>query len=358
VLDQTLLPRRIKRVRLRTTADIAEAIASLRVRGAPQLGIVGAMGVAQAALRSASRGSAGLLRDAERAGRGLARTRPTAVNLGWGIERVLARGRAAAASLGPGEVAALMVEEALRIQREDAEACRAMARNASGFLARGATVLTHCNTGSLVTGGWGTALGAIRLAHEEGKGVRVIATETRPLLQGSRLTVWELRRLGIPHALVADGAAAGLIARGEISAVLVGADRIAANGDVANKVGTYPLALAARASRIPFVVVAPVSTFDLSVRDGAAIPVEERSPGEVTGVFGIPVAPRGTAARNPAFDVTPARFVTAIVTERGVARSPYRGALARLVARGASHRAPEAPFGARTPPRRARRAGA
>ena len=301
VIDQTLLPQREEFLILRDTASLAEAIVSLRVRGAPALGIAGAMGVAQAAVRALA---GNVLADAQRAGALLKATRPTAVNLAWAIDRVCARAAAAVAWASETELRDLVVEEALSIQAEDETACLAMAKHAQEFFAPGATVMTHCNTGFLCTGGYGTALGAIRYAHENGIGVRVIATETRPLLQGARLTAWELGKFGIPHELVVDGAAPGLIARGETSLVIVGADRIAANGDVANKVGTYPLALAAHAAGVPFVVVAPTSTVDLRVPDGAHIEVEER----------------------------PASLVTAIVTEEGVARRPFRPALARLKA--------------------------
>ena len=323
IIDQTELPARVRTLRLRTTEELAEAIAGLRVRGAPALGIAGAMGIAQAANR-------GGLEAASKAAEMLKATRPTAVNLAWAIDRTLAVGREAAAHATSSEIALRMLEEALAIQSEDEQACLAMAKHAIEFFERGSTVLTHCNTGSLCTGGYGTALGAIRYAHESGLGINVLATETRPLLQGARLTVWELGTLGIPHALVVDAAAPGLIARGEVSLVITGADRVAANGDVANKVGTYGLALAAHAADVPFVVVAPMSTVDLSTPDGRAIHVEERSPDEVTAVLGSQVAPVGTPARNPAFDVTPARLITAIVTENGIARAPYASKLRQL----------------------------
>jgi methylthioribose-1-phosphate isomerase len=328
VIDQTLLPAREEFRTLRTTGELAEAIVSLRVRGAPALGIAGAMGVAQAAGLAVASGE--VLAAAEEAGAVLRATRPTAVNLGWAIDRVLARARAASANASARELADLTIEEALLIQAEDEQACLSMAKHAIEFFTPGATVVTHCNTGFLCTGGYGTALGAIRYAHESGLGVRVLATETRPLLQGARLTAWELGKLGIPHSLVVDGAAPGLIARGEATLVIVGADRIAANGDVANKVGTYPLALAANAAGIPFVVVAPASTIDTKTASGAQIEVEERAASEVTGVRDVAIAPVGTTARNPAFDVTPNALIAAIVTEEGIARRPFRQALARF----------------------------
>ena len=330
IIDQTLLPGEEQILTLTSTAALADAIRALRIRGAPALGIAGAMGVAQAAFRSQAASVQGVLRDVEQAARELAATRPTATNLSWAIDRVLRLARERAADVDRDKLAILLEEEALRIQQEDANACLAMAHNAQRFIAPKAVVLTHCNTGFLCTGGYGTALGAIRMAHEEGRQVAVLATETRPLLQGARLTTWELQKLGIPHALIADGAAAGLMARGEVKVVLVGADRIAANGDVANKVGTLSLALAAKDAGVPFIVVAPTSTLDLSIPTGDKIPIEERAAAEVTSVLGRPVAPAGTYAVNPAFDVTPARLITAIVTEVGVATPPF--ALRQMVA--------------------------
>jgi methylthioribose-1-phosphate isomerase len=330
ILDQTLLPKEERVLTLSSTAELADAIRRLSIRGAPALGIAGGMGVAQAAFRSQAAGIPGVLRDVELAARELAATRPTAANLAWGIERVARVARERAGDTDRDKLLVLLEEEALRIAQEDANACLEMAHNAQRYIAPKAVVLTHCNTGFLCTGGYGTALGAIRLAHEQGKEIAVLATETRPLMQGSRLTTWELARFGIPHALIADGAAAGLISRGEVKVVMVGADRIAANGDVVNKVGTFGLALAAKDAGIPFVVVAPTSTLDLTVLSGDKIPIEERAAIEVTSVLGTPVAPPGTYAVNPAFDVTPARLVTAIVTENGIATAPFGVALKRL----------------------------
>jgi len=271
IIDQTALPGRLELLTLTETDAVAAAIRTLRVRGAPALGIIGAMGVAQAGYHPPAANPKTVIERAERAATILTATRPTAVNLAWATERVLAKGRGIPMTAGPLRIAQGMVDEALAIQLEDEEACTAMGKNALEFFRPKGVVLTHCNTGFLCTGGDGTALGAIKHAHEQLLGVVVIATETRPLLQGARLTTWELARLGIPHALVVDSAAPGLIARGEVSMVIVGADRIAANGDVANKVGTYPLALAADVAGIPFVVVAPTSTIDLTIADGSKI---------------------------------------------------------------------------------------
>jgi methylthioribose-1-phosphate isomerase len=327
ILDQTLLPAQEEILTITSTAALADAIRLLKIRGAPALGIAGAMGVAQAAFRSQATTTQGVLRDAEQAGRELVATRPTGVNLAWAIDRVLQLARERAKDVDKDKLVVLLEEEAQRIAQEDANACLAMARHALRYIPQKAVVLTHCNTGFLCTGGYGTALGAIRLAHEEGREIAVLATETRPLLQGARLTAWELQRLGVPHALITDGAAAGLIARGEVKVVMVGADRIAANGDVANKVGTLGLALAAKDAGIPFVVVAPTTTLDRSIPSGDRIPIEERAASEVTGILGRPVAPAGTYAVNPAFDVTPARLITAIVTEEGVATPPFAASL-------------------------------
>ncbi len=327
-IDQTLLPHREVWRRLETPVRLAEAIRSLRIRGAPALGIAGSMGVALAAARSRARTVDGVLADTERAGAMLAETRPTAVNLAWGVRRALGAARAALADGADRDgIAKAVRAEAEAIAAEDAAACDAIARSGLALVPEGARILTHCNTGFLCTGGGGTALGIIRLAHLSGRGIHVLATETRPLLQGARLTTWELARLGVPHALVLDGAAPALIARGEVDLVVVGADRIAACGDVANKIGTYALALAAADSGIPFVVAAPMSSVDLRIPTGRDIPVEHRDPAEVVSIFGKRIAPAGTDAINPAFDITPARLVTAIVTERGVARPPYTTSL-------------------------------
>jgi methylthioribose-1-phosphate isomerase len=298
LIDQRRLPGELVFIECRTVDELCDAIASLAVRGAPALGAAGAMGVALAA------------RDGEPLDAAAARlraTRPTAVNLAWGVDRALLADDA--------EV------EAVRIAADDVERNRRMGAHGTSLLRGGVRPLTHCNTGSLACVGWGTALGVVRAAHDAGLGPRVWVGETRPVLQGARLTAWELSRLGIPYTLVADGAAAALMADGEVDCVLVGADRIAANGDVANKVGTYGLAVLAHHHGVPFYVVAPRSTFDAAVPDGAAIPIERRPPDEVLSVAGHRIAPDGATAENRAFDITPAALVTAYVTEDGV----YRG---------------------------------
>jgi methylthioribose-1-phosphate isomerase len=313
LIDQRALPGELRFVECATVDELGDAIASLSVRGAPALGAAGAFGVALAA---ATIGNADEVRSAARR---LAAARPTAVNLAWGVNRALD------AWVRGGADAALAAAE--RIASDDVEANRTLGDIGAELVPDDARVLTHCNTGSLATVGYGTALGVVRAAHERGKRPRVWAGETRPLLQGARLTAWELDRLGIPVTVVADAMAGSLLASGDVDVVVVGADRIAANGDVANKIGTYPLAVLAREHVVPFVVAAPTSTIDLDTLTGSAIPVEERSGDEVVRIGGERIAPTGVAAANRAFDVTPSRLVTAIVTERGILRPPYADAL-------------------------------
>jgi methylthioribose-1-phosphate isomerase len=302
---------------------VAEAIRRLVIRGAPAIGIAAAYALALEAGRLGD--GAGRIRALEEAGRALVEARPTAVNLRWAVERVLARAR----TVPPGrDPSAAVLAEARAIEREDALACSSIGRLGAGLVPAGARALTHCNTGMLCTAGIGTAQGVLFRAHLEGKGIHVLVDETRPVWQGARLTAWELSRVGIPFTLIADAAAASLMRAGEVDLVVVGADRIAANGDVANKVGTYGLAVLARHHGLPFYVAAPTSTIDPATPSGDRIVVEERDPAEVTAPLGVPVAPEGTPARNPAFDVTPAELVTAIVTERGVLRPPYGASLA------------------------------
>jgi methylthioribose-1-phosphate isomerase len=304
ILDQTLLPHEERYIETRDYRDVVDAIRRLAVRGAPLIGIAAAYGVALA-----EAAGAGVRAAAEE----LATTRPTAVNLRWAIERVLASGGVLAA--------------ARRIHEEQIAADARMGEYGAALLSDGVTVLTHCNTGTLATGGIGTALGVIKTAHRRGMRIAALVDETRPLLQGARLTAWELQREGVPFRIVADAAAAGLIARGVVDAVIVGADRIAANGDVANKVGTYGLALAAQAHRVPFYVAAPLSTIDTAASDGSSIPIEQRDEDEVLSFAGVRPASAGARGLNPAFDVTPAALVSAIVTEHGVLRPPFAASI-------------------------------
>jgi methylthioribose-1-phosphate isomerase len=315
VLDQRGLPLRADVVVARTAAETAQAIRDMAVRGAPAIGCAAAYGLALA-VRSGE--------DFEKARATLLAARPTAVNLRWALERL--------AAVRPRTFEALLAE-ADRVLREDLEACRAIGRNGAALVPDGKGILTHCNAGGLATAGYGTALGVVRAAIEGGKRCDVFADETRPWLQGARLTAWELLQDGIPVTLLPDAAAASLLASGKIGCVVVGADRIARNGDTANKIGTYPLALAAQAAGVPFFVAAPISTVDLRAAGGAEIPIEERAASEVTHLAGQRIAPEGVQVFNPAFDVTPARYIAAIVTERGVARAPYEASLAGLVSR-------------------------
>jgi methylthioribose-1-phosphate isomerase len=323
VLDQTQLPAREAWLTLIGAEDAAAAIRRLSVRGAPLIGMVAAYGLAMEVARRPGLGAL------ERGAELLSGARPTAVNLAWAVERV----RAAALAAGPVSMAAAARAEAEAIHAEEDAASAAIARYGADLLAGARRVLTICNTGALAAGGAGTALAVILELHRRAPdGVRVLACETRPLLQGARLTAWELARAGVPHEVLVDSAAAGLIRRGEADAVIAGTDRVAANGDVANKVGTYGLALAARAAGIPFVIAGPVSSVDPALPDGDRIEIEERGAEEVVAFAGTPVAPPGTGVRNPAFDVTPAALVTALVTDRGVAAPPTAESVAELLA--------------------------
>ena len=316
VLDQTMLPAEERYLDLASADDVAEAIRMLRVRGAPLIGIAAAMGVALEAAKAGAGDPGDSLVRARAAGRVLGATRPTAVNLQWAISRVLARGEAAAAA---GEsVADALTAEADAIAAEDRAMCERIGRLGAALLPDDATVCTICNAGALATGGMGTALAPVYVAHAAGRQPRVIVPETRPLLQGSRLTAWELGHAGVPCTIIADGMIASRLRRGDVSCVIVGADRIAANGDVANKIGTYGLALAARAHRVPFYVAAPTSTVDPATSDGSRIPIEERGADEILAWGGHRTGPAGAAVWNPAFDVTPAELITAIITDRGV----------------------------------------
>jgi methylthioribose-1-phosphate isomerase len=333
LLDQTRLPQSESYLECGRVEEVAEAIRGLRVRGAPLIGIAAAYGIALAArgfdfaqprpTPSAveARGEREALgRRVAEAAELLRATRPTARNLCWAIDRMLA-----VADSGGG--AEELLAEARAIHEEDARTCRLIGEHGAPLIGQGAAVLTICNTGSLATGGEGTALAVIRHAHRQGKGVRVLACETRPLLQGARLTMWELRQDGIPATLITDAAAGTCMQRGMVNLVITGADCIARNGDAANKVGTYPLAVLAKRHGIPFYVAAPMSSVDLSLAHGSQIPIEERDPEEVRSCGGHPVSPAGVEAFNPAFDVTPAELISGIITERGVAHAPYERSL-------------------------------
>ena len=344
LIDQRQLPHRLEVTVCRTVAEVAAAIREMKIRGAPAIGACAAYGLALGAQQERTASPDALLAALDHDAQVLGATRPTAVNLSWAIARVMRAVAAAASGVAAMREAALLEAEA--IAREDAAANRGIGAHGHHLLADGDTVLTHCNTGGLACVEFGTALGVIRAAHEAGKAIHVLVDETRPYLQGARLTAWELGRLGIPHTLITDSMAGHFMQRGAVRKVIVGADRIAANGDVANKIGTYPLAVLARHHGIPFYVAAAASTIDRSIATGSEIPIEEREAGEVRRFAGIQIAPEGTPAAHPAFDVTPHRLVTAFITETGVLEPPSGPALAAAVAaaRQAQLSPAEAPF--------------
>ena len=326
-LDQARLPGEEVWLETADYRVLAEAIRRLQVRGAPLIGIAAAYGLALAAVEAGDTDIAALRSQLAQASETLRSTRPTAVNLGWALDRAL---KVTSSQSDPQSTRLALIREAQSIHEEDVRGNQRMGEYGAELLPANASVLTHCNAGSLATGGYGTALGVLRTAWQNGGLRHVYTTETRPLLQGARLTAWELQAEGIPFTLVADSAAGSLMRRGMVGAVVVGADRITANGDLANKIGTYQLAVLARENGIPFYVAAPISTIDLSLPCGDDIPIEERSPDEVTSVLGVLVAPVGATAANPAFDVTPNICVGAIITENGIARAPYEDSLPRL----------------------------
>jgi methylthioribose-1-phosphate isomerase len=325
-IDQTLLPHRVRFVECSDIDRLWHAIRRLEIRGAPAIGIAGALGVALAASKSKATDTPSLIKDVSKAAKYIASSRPTAVNLFWAIERMVCT----AGSSRKLKVPALkkrLIKEALAVIAEDKSTCRAMARYGARLIKSGDRILTHCNAGGLATADYGTALGVLFEAKKQGKRIKVYADETRPLLQGARLTAWELLNEGIDVTLICDNMAASLMAKGMIDKILVGADRIASNGDTANKIGTYSLAVLAKYHRIPLYVVAPLSTFDFSITSGRQIPIEERAADEVRAVLGRRIAPDNVKAYNPAFDVTPHELISAFVTEKGVVRKP--GAIKR-----------------------------
>jgi len=329
LIDQTRLPGEEVYIECRTIEEVAEAIRTMKVRGAPAIGVTAAMGLALGGQTIQAETFKGFSQALEGMAALLSRTRPTAVNLAWGLRRLLEVARKSR-DLSVPEIKAALVAEARKMREEDIQNNRVMGQHGQTLIPDPARILTHCNAGGLATAGYGTAVGVIRAAAEAGKRIMVWVDETRPLLQGARLTAWELVKARIPVTLIADSMAGSLMGRGQVDVVVVGADRIARNGDVANKIGTYSVALLARAHGIPFYVAAPVSTLDLSLADGSQIPIEERAPDEVTHHGGRRLAPEGVRVVNPAFDVTPASCVDAIITERGIARPPYDVSLPRL----------------------------
>ncbi|GHO95770.1 methylthioribose-1-phosphate isomerase [Reticulibacter mediterranei] len=337
LVDQSVLPQEIVSLHLRHEQQVADAITSLKVRGAPAIGVTAAFGMALAVWRfvrdheEATLITDEIMTQLQAAGKLLGRTRPTAVNLFWAIERMLQRAEQAVQQpLLPQQLAQLLRDEAQAIADEDAAACLSMGTLGASLIDDGDILLTHCNAGALATAGLGTALAPIYVAHRAGKHVHVFVDETRPILQGARLTAWELQQENIPLTLITDNMAGHFMRSGGINAVFVGADRIAANGDVANKIGTYSVAVLAHAHAIPFYVVAPCSTIDLKIPSGDHIPIEQRDPDEVIAVRGAQVAPVGVRVANPAFDVTPHQYVTAIITEKGIAHPPYDVSLGQI----------------------------
>lgn len=330
LLDQLELPAREVYRTCTTYVEVADAIQRMVIRGAPAIGVAAAMGIALGVQQSSARDLATLETEFEKICDTLARTRPTGVNLFWAIRRMRERFQKARASGDLAHIKQTLVAEAQRIHAEDIAQNQALGRYGAELLPPQAQVLTHCNAGALATGGFGTALGVIRAAIEQGKQVRVLAPETRPYLQGARLTTWELQRDRIPTTLITDNMVGHFLKSGQVDCILVGADRIAANGDTANKIGTYTIAVLAKEHSVPFYVAAPFSSMDLSLPSGEHIPIEERSAEEVTRIAGVRIAPENVAVAHPAFDVTPARYITAIITERGLARPPYTESLAAL----------------------------
>ncbi|HMK23141.1 MAG TPA: S-methyl-5-thioribose-1-phosphate isomerase [Terriglobales bacterium] len=330
-LDQTKLPTEETYVTCTTYQQVADVIRNMVVRGAPAIGVAAAIGVALGVQNSPAETVAELKKDFDHICKVIGETRPTAVNLFWAIRRM--QDKFETLRIRPiAQIRQALVDEARRMHAEDIAANQAMGRHGATLMPASGGVLTHCNAGALATAGYGTALGVIRAAVEQGKKIHVYADETRPFLQGSRLTAWELMKDGIPTTVISDNMAGAMMRQGKIGAIVVGADRIAANGDVANKIGTYTVAVLAKEHGIPFYVAAPISTVDLATPDGSGIPIEQRNTKEVTHIAGRQMVPDGVSVENPAFDVTPARYVAAIITERGVARAPYEESLRRLAA--------------------------
>ena len=328
ILDQTRLPAEELYLELTDYRGVAAAIRELKIRGAPLIGIAGAYAVALGALEIKTAGTEDFRRELEKVINAIAATRPTARNLFGALERMR---MAAAGNSDTEQVIKALLQEARHIHREEAEASLKLSQHGAELIRDGFTILTHCNTGALATGGYGTAFGVIKYAQEQGKKLKVLADETRPLLQGARLTAWELKKAGIPMTLITDSMAGYFMSRGEVDCVIVGADRIAASGDTANKIGTYTLSVLAKENGIPFYVAAPTTTIDPSLNTGAEIPIEQRRPEEVTHIQGVPIAPEGISAANPAFDVTPHGYITAIITEKGIIREPFGEGIKRAI---------------------------
>jgi methylthioribose-1-phosphate isomerase len=328
ILDQTKLPQSEVYLELNDYRKVAAAIKELKVRGAPAIGIAGAYAVALGGLAIQAATKNDFLKKLQKFFDVIAATRPTARNLFFALERMQ---KAAAGAKSPADIQKRLVAEAVKIHREEADATQRLSLNGAKLIKDGWTILTHCNTGPLATSGYGTALGVIIAAQRQGKHIQVYADETRPLLQGARLTTWELKKTGVPVTLITDSMAGYMMRGGKIDCAITGADRIAANGDTANKIGTYTLAVLAKENRIPFYIAAPVSTFDTAIKTGDQIPIEERKSEEVTHFQGKRIAPAGISAANPAFDVTPHRYITAIITDQGIIKEPYLEGIKKLL---------------------------
>ncbi|MFQ6014456.1 MAG: S-methyl-5-thioribose-1-phosphate isomerase [Anaerolineae bacterium] len=343
MIDQRKLPHEFVVAEFSDYHDVARAIKEMYIRGAPAIGAAAAFGLALAGLQSTASNPQELKADLEKAAEVLRAARPTAVNLFWAIEHML-RTAEVGKLTEVDDLRRALIAEAQALADEDVEINKRMGAHGAELIKDGDTILHHCNTGGLATVDWGTALGVVRSAHEQGKRIHVLVDETRPRLQGARLTAWELMQWGVPMTLIADNAAGYFLQSGQVNIVLVGADRVAANGDVVNKIGTYKLAVVAKENNVPFYAVVPTSTIDLSVASGAEIPIEERDPMEVTHVRGQPIGPAGVRAANPAFDVTPHRYVTGIITEYGVVRPPYEKGLREVVRKSREEKANETRF--------------
>jgi methylthioribose-1-phosphate isomerase len=328
IIDQTRLPREEVYLELDDYHSIASAIMELKIRGAPAIGIAGAYAVVLGARKIDAANRDEFLKKLQGIIDAIAATRPTARNLFFALERME---KTAASAKSTAHIKKALTDEAIKIHREEADATRHLSLFGAELLKDGGTVLTHCNTGPLATSGYGTALGAIITARKQGKKIKVLATETRPLLQGARLTTWELKKAGIPVTLITDSMAGYFMRLGKVDCVITGADRIAANGDTANKIGTYTLAVLAKENKIPFYIAAPISTIDPSLKTGDEIPIEERNGKEVTHIQGIPIAPESVNAANPAFDVTPHKYINAIITDRGIIRKPYTEGIKNII---------------------------
>ncbi len=337
LIDQRTLPEQVHYLEYSDYRTVAEAIQTMVVRGAPAIGVAAGYGLALAALHSNASTAQELRADLATAANILRRSRPTAVNLFWAIDRILAQ--VAAAPDDRAAIAAAVLAEARQIDQENAHTCEMIGQHALPLIPNQAQIIHHCNTGALATGHYGTALGIVRAAHEAGKRPHVFVDETRPRLQGARLTAWELQQLGIPHTVIVDGASGHIMHTVGVDLCVVGCDRVAANGDTANKIGTYNLAIVARAHGVPFYVAGPLSTLDLTIPTGAAIPIEERDPSEVTQIGTATVTPAGITVANPAFDVTPAHLITAIITEAGIAYPPFAESLPTLVEQARQNKA-------------------